>query len=100
MKDLECPYCGHEQDVCHDDGFGYSEDELHEVECDACEKTYGFRTIIILHYDPVATPCLNGEPHQWKDARRYTSKGTEVFERCEACDKKQEKPAAPAGGGE
>lgn len=24
MKDIECPYCGHEQDICHDDGFGYA----------------------------------------------------------------------------
>jgi len=29
MDDVDCPYCGESQEICHDDGFGYSEDEDH-----------------------------------------------------------------------
>ncbi len=25
MKDINCPYCDAELDICHDDGFGYEE---------------------------------------------------------------------------
>ena len=39
MKDLICPYCDHEMDVCHDDGFGYAEDKAHEMDCEECKKT-------------------------------------------------------------
>ena len=28
-SDIECPYCGKGQDVCHDDGFGNAEDVAH-----------------------------------------------------------------------
>jgi len=28
-NDVECPYCGAEQEINHDDGQGYDEDVLH-----------------------------------------------------------------------
>ena len=31
MSDMQCPYCGADQEVCHDDGAGYSEDERHAL---------------------------------------------------------------------
>lgn len=33
MGDMQCPYCGADQEVCHDDGAGYSEDTRHEHTC-------------------------------------------------------------------
>ena len=44
MNDIECPYCGHEQEVNHDDGYGYKEDELHEQQCCECGKYFVFTT--------------------------------------------------------
>jgi len=76
MSDLECPYCGSAQEVCHDDGFGYEEDGPHEVECHSCEKLYIFRTSILFVYHEQKADCLNGEDHKWKATmtvpREYT----------------------------
>lgn len=65
MKDVDCPYCGAELEICHDDGFGYSEDELHEMECPECEKYFVFETSIIFSYEARKADCLNGAPHRW-----------------------------------
>lgn len=44
MKDMECPYCGHEYDVCNDDGHGYDENTKHEEECPNCSKRFVQKT--------------------------------------------------------
>jgi hypothetical protein len=82
MKDIECPYCGHEQDVCHDDGFGFEEDVAHEVECHECEKSYVFHTSIMYDYSASKADCLNGSPHDLEvhDGRLYKR------EQCRDCD--------------
>jgi len=33
IETVNCPYCGAEQEICHDDGYGYEEDVLHQQEC-------------------------------------------------------------------
>ncbi len=71
MSDLDCPYCGHENEVCHDDGFGYDQDYLHEMECCKCEKYFTFTTTIHFSYEPYKADCLNGGVHQWKRSRTY-----------------------------
>jgi hypothetical protein len=57
---MECPYCGEEQEVNHDDGFGYAEDERHEMECSKCDKKFVFTTSISYDYSPEKADCLNG----------------------------------------
>ena len=42
MKDVECPYCGTGQEINHDDGYGYEEDDPHEQSCPHCDKTFVF----------------------------------------------------------
>ena len=84
MNDLECPYCGHEQEVCHDDGFGYEEDVCHETECYECEKTFTFNTIISFSYTSNRADCLNGGEHELKPTITYPKKYTKM--RCETCD--------------
>ena len=63
MKDIECPECGHEQDIDHDDGYGYDEGFRYEQECSKCEKTFVFTTSISYYYRAHKAPCLNGSPH-------------------------------------
>lgn len=66
-NDMECPYCGADQEVCHDDdGSGYSQDEAHEQQCSHCEKTFVFYTTISFSYSPKKADCLNGGNHRWK----------------------------------
>ena len=48
--DVQCPYCGQWQDICHDDGYGYEEDTDHHQECDLCGKRFRYRTSICFMY--------------------------------------------------
>ena len=38
MKDVDCPYCKAEQDINHDDGYGYEEDGMYEQECQSVTR--------------------------------------------------------------
>jgi len=84
MSDIESPYCGTEQEINHDDGFGYEEDIFHEQECNSCAKTFVFTTSIHFYYTASKADCLNGSEHNYKRTmtvpRRYTKM------RCVDCD--------------
>ena len=77
MKDIECPYCNFQQDVDHDDGKGYAEDELHQMQCCNCDKYFVFTTSVIYYYEPSKADCLNDSEHKFKPTntipREYTS---------------------------
>ncbi len=64
-KDLECPYCGHAQDVNHDDGMGYDEC-FNEMQCSKCEKNFTFSTSVSYHYEAEKADCLNDSPHNYE----------------------------------
>lgn len=64
MRDVECPYCEAEQDICHDDGYGYDEGVFHEQECRYCEKTFTFQTMVSYVYEVSRADCLNGGDHE------------------------------------
>ena len=38
MSDEKCPYCGHEIEICHDDGYGYEEGVKHQIPLGGIEK--------------------------------------------------------------
>ena len=88
MKDVECPYCGEELKIDHDDGQGYDEDVLHEQECSNCEKAFVYTTYIMISYNSYKADCLNGEEHRYKPTmtvpRRYTKM------RCEDCGEERQ----------
>ncbi len=89
MNDLECPYCDAELKVNHDDGFGYAEDESHEMECDKCEKSFTFQTHINFSYHPSKADCLNTGHHifsEWKQLWEHEGISTQDRE-CETCGK-------------
>lgn len=86
--DIECPYCGHEQDICHDDGFGYEEGVRHELECHGCGKSYVFETSISFYYEPYPAECLNGEPHEYKPTHTFPRKYSKMS--CCNCDHERE----------
>ena len=83
-KDMQCPYCGADQEVCHDDGQGYSEDENHEHTCSECEKTFVFRTVISFYYYPEKADCLNGAHHDLKLSNTYPREYAHMG--CKNCD--------------
>jgi hypothetical protein len=86
--DLECPYCGAGNNVCHDDGFGYEENELHEIECIGCDKYFVFTTTIHFSYDAYTADCLNGGKHQYEKTKTFPERYTKL--RCKMCG--DEKP--------
>lgn len=88
MSDIECPYCGYEQDICHDDGFGYEEGVKHQMECINCGKTFVFETAIIFNYEAEKADCLNGAPHDWHPSKTYPIEFTKM--RCSMCGEERE----------
>jgi len=78
MSDVKCPYCGEEQEINHDDGYGYEEDGDYEQECEHCEKTFNFTTSISFSYDVY---CLDGE-HEMKS---WGSEHPDMWG-CKKCD--------------
>lgn len=83
--DMECPYCGEEQEVCHDDGHGYAEDKRHEHDCSKCGKIFVFTTYISYHYTPYKADCLNGEPHRLKKTTIFPPYWPDAVH-CQDCD--------------
>jgi glutaredoxin len=83
MKDVECPYCEAEQDIDHDDGQGYTEDEIHQQWCRHCEKYFTFTTYISFSYTVGKADCLNGKPHKFKPTHTFPKEFTRM--RCIDC---------------
>lgn len=78
MSDVQCPYCKTEQEINHDDGYGYEEDGEHEQECYECEKTFEFTTAIYFSYNVY---CQGG--HRLDGGTMVSGS---VMYRCEDCD--------------
>lgn len=87
MADTECPYCGAEQEINHDDGYGYEEDELHEQQCSECEKQFVYTTAISFHHHASKADCLNGSPHDYKKTSTYPPEYAKL--RCSMCGDEQ-----------
>ena len=83
-NDVECPYCGIGQEICHDDGYGYSEDETHEQQCGDCGKMFAYKTSIIFYYEASKADCLNGAEHKMEKVWS-TATYDPPFMRCEDC---------------
>lgn len=61
MSYVQCPYCKVENEINHDDGFGYEEDVEHELQCDSCNKSFIFLTSITYNFDSY---CGNYDDHE------------------------------------
>ena len=83
MKDVNCPYCNHEQYINHDDGYGYSEDEKHTQECEGCKKTFVYTTYISYNHEASKADCLNGAEHTYKPTTTHPRLYTKM--ECEHC---------------
>lgn len=82
--DAECPYCGAEVEICHDDGYGYDEDEVYEQECGNCEMVFAYTTETSYYYSTRKADCLNGGQHQWNPVRMYPRVYPDA-KQCEGC---------------
>lgn len=85
MKDVTCPYCLHDQEICHDDGFGYEESTPHQQECPNCGKIFVFYTEISFYYEAFQADCLNGGEHDYQSSYTYPIRFT--TSKCTICGK-------------
>lgn len=83
MSDVNCPYCGAEQEICHDDGYGYEEDRMYEQQCSECEKVFAFTTAIIMTHESHRADCLNGEQHRFQPTATWPKERTKM--KCQDC---------------
>ncbi len=86
MKDTNCPYCNKEIEINHDDGYGYEDGEVFQQECSYCYKNFTYTTSTHFYYSPEKAPCLNGEPHSWKDIIGYPAGFQKNRHHCKNCD--------------
>lgn len=64
MSDLECPYCGADNE--HDSEQS-SPGKAHHTQCSACEKDFIFHVDWEPCFYSRQADCLNGGEHDWKD---------------------------------
>ena len=81
--DILCPYCGKEQDIEHDGGYGYEENEVHKQQCGECDKYFTYTTSISFYYDAEKADCLNGDEHNFFPTKTYPKQYSLM--RCEDC---------------
>lgn len=84
MYDVNCPYCDADLEICHDDGYGYEEDRVHEQECPECDKTFAYTTSTSFHYEVNKADCLNGADHAWEPMKIYPKHWPDA-KRCADC---------------
>ncbi len=92
MCDIECPYCGEEQEINHDDGYGYSEDDLHQQQCGDCDKVFSYTTCISFVYEAEKAPCLNDKNFKHDFTKETHTKSwyeDEITRSCELCNYKE-----------
>lgn len=87
-NDVECPYCEKYNEINHDDGYGYQEDELYEQDCEHCDKRFTYTTYIIYGYHSYKADCLNGGKHDWNAQTCYPKEFTKMV--CSMCDENRE----------
>jgi hypothetical protein len=86
--DVQCPYCDANQEICHDDGYGYEEDRIHQQECD-CGKTFAYTTSISFYYESFLAPCMNGGEHKWEKIVGVQKEFFKDKYRCEYCEEEK-----------
>ena len=90
MTDIECPYCGNENDIDHDGEYGYEVDEIFKQECSECYEIFMFYTTISFSYDVhKSPPCVeDDDKHDMQPNDFMINYGYKDAKRCahEYCD--------------
>lgn len=87
-SDVECPYCEKQQEINHDDGYGYDESELYQQTCEFCDKIFTFTTSIHFSHYAEKADCLNGGECVYQRVATAPIEYTTM--RCTMCDERRE----------
>ena len=90
MKDAECPYCGAEIEISHEDGYGLEEGTIFNQECPRCWMVFAFTTSVSYYYDTKQAPCLNGGEHKFKRTVTFPAEFARM--RCSVCGEERPLP--------
>lgn len=82
-SDIKCPYCGAENEICHDDGQGYDEGVINDQECHVCGKNFVFTTSVVCYYDARRADCLNDGEHKYTPTHTYPREFSQM--ECRSC---------------
>lgn len=52
-KDVKCPHCGYEQNIDHDGGIGWTDDEEFDQFCEECEEEFTCQTFVTYSYEVI-----------------------------------------------
>tara|TARA_R110002094_G_scaffold157781_2_gene144061 strand:- start:22566 stop:22766 length:201 start_codon:yes stop_codon:yes gene_type:complete len=52
-SDIDCPHCNKGNEINHDDGYGYGEDDIYNQRCSSCGERFHYKTIISFYYEAV-----------------------------------------------
>lgn len=88
MSDVLCPYCGSDEEINHDDGYGYEEGRKHSQECGNCGKSFAFETCISFYYEAFEAECLNDGKHNYEVTKTHPSCFAKM--KCSMCDNQRE----------
>lgn len=83
-NDVKCPYCGEDQEICHDDGYGYEEGMKYSQQCGKCNKYFIYITSISFNYDAKKADCLNDAEHDFQPTAYKHSGHTRLV--CTVCE--------------
>ena len=84
----KCPYCKELVEINHDDGYGYSEGQTYQQECDNCEKTFVYETVVTFDYYLDKAECLNGSDHEYQLVHTAPKEFSKMA--CIHCDERRE----------
>ena len=93
-EEIECPYCEHAYDLCHDDGAFYEDGKREEEECPNCSKLYLVNSSMHWSYEGEKAECLNDGNHMWVNC--YSESNIKNYpalankQECEVCGRKRE----------
>lgn len=90
MAEIECPYCGAEDDDCISDLWEIEGDD-NEHECGSCEKTIIINAEVTVNYTANKVDC-DDDSHIYGDWGRYDYLGSNKslwFRYCDNCDHRE-----------
>lgn len=89
MYEIECPYCEHMFDLCHDDGAHYDENVREETNCPSCDKVFMVSASQSWDWEGEKADCLNGGEHDWEPVWGAPREYFHETYRCKGCDEEE-----------
>lgn len=85
MDTVECPYCGEDVEINHDDGAHYDDNRSTPMQCPLCDKYFMVSVWISYSFEGQKADCLNDGEHSWERIRGIPKEYFENRRQCSMC---------------